>query len=1253
MKRFTGIILILALIFTSLPIGVLADNYSFCAYFTDFVNRNSDAAAITFTGTNEYGYDAVNDLFIGDYLQYNSMALGDTNYSKATFAFPAVTVEEANMYAVLQFDFRMEDMVNDNKNLYLNFPVNNALNLTPNGRLNAGTEYNLKTLIGWTKTDWTRIQLVYTLTDENGDSHVTLSKVLVNGKELSDFTSVAYDVTLSEIKDIKMHLSAHKTTDSDPVLYNADIDNVGLYITTGTTPVFADKTTLKETIIKYNDYISVMEPGASEADINSVMDTLYAGADVVNNTLATDRQIADAIANIEDTYAELFFGDNYSERRDYMYTRYLTLTSIVDEYDSGADSLYTSEEIENMRTICQGISAVYADELAPLYVIEKQIALSEHVIVTDAYSVTGITVTDAEGYELSDFVPGGLLTKITLLKRNPDVFDGVIYITFYDGNDNLTNVYSKAVEFTAESGEIQVDLTDENIILPSDVRMGSVGVMLWDSNLAPLMKKYIREGLNDWEVYYNSNLILPDAMPVYYSAGNIHVGVKYLLNLMGINLEVYGDRCYAKRDSDEAYIEFTIGSQTVNSSKGTIDLGAPAYLINDCAAMLPMNVLTEVFGCELESVDGFNGRLYITYDDDAYAQSYGKLPNEYKASYTSDIYSASYKLIVPDGVTQVEVWYKSTYTQPDSAFNVDTFNSRMDSRYWRKAPDPVKTDDKTYTGSLSYLNANTQYNMKYVVTKDGVKNTYVTIAPVKTLTQSAAKEHILYSADSLTLVPTYENISYYIDYDVAEDCEVSYRKSTDTEWRKAYEPFNDTVEKQFRGSIVKLEDNTEYEVRAVLTDAEGNEVAEHIESVTTWNDSPVITTVSLADYIGVYDTAGTTITEPIQLVGIEGTEDNWIKIDCSGYTVEAGYNSVSAVSIDSCKYVIVDGLTVKGGYRCGIAVNGSCSDVRVSDCDISGFGRTGIQRENGWYYRDGTPINYDAGVLLLNGSNITIENCYIHDARAKTNSWRGDTWSNTHPYGSTGIYYRIADSCVIRYNDIIGNETHRWNDGIEGSGNGHYTGGPSRDTDIYGNTITYGQDDGMELDGGQMNVRVYGNKIEQFLCGASLVTNLAGPSYIYENVITNMGTESSANGKAFKAGGSQNDSVSYVFNNTCFVNGVIVENTNYNTSEYNFVTRNNIFVNNRGGSCYKNTFEGALNDNDYDFCYGWNDGYSSKGNSKIYTPAIGLTALYDKLDFADAAKGDFTLGDSSECKGAGTYIDNFCEIRNPNMGAFQ
>lgn len=1180
MKKLAGIILILALIFTSLPIGLPASADVSAEYYTDYSDVDS-FTDIVFNVNESYVQDT-NDIFIGDYLQFNSKTDDNNTQTnpKASFKFPSVALSGTN-YAVLQFDLRMANM--NSKTVYLDFPVKNYFRMKPSGTLspdNGTTEYDMKSLIGWSKSDWVRIQLLYSFTaNDSGKKNITLSKILLDGEEISGFKPYTYSTTFSEIKQIDFHLEAIK---SSSVQHYADMDNVGFYVISGSAPVFADKTFLKQTIIEYNNYISSPDTETTESHIIIFKAILGSGVDVVNNALATDDEVAAAEAELQKTYAQFFLGG--------------------------------------------------------------------------LYSVTGVTVTDADGAECSGMVPEGLFTKITLLKSDPVAFSGMMHIVIFDENDKLQNVYSKPVDFTPEKGEVSVDLSDKNIVLPSDVRTCSVGVVLWDSSLKPYMSKYILKRIDDWSIYYNDNPVLSDVMPMYYSAGNIHVDAKYLLNLMGINLEMYGDRYYAKSDKNGAYIEFTIGNRNVNTSTGTIDIGAPVYLVDECVVMLPLSVITQVFGCNLTSIDGVNGRLYIAYDYPDFNNIIEGLPWNYAASYESDTYSVSYTLNDRfNTASHVEVWYKPAFPKGDDQFNdLDTTSTKMESRYWQKAPDPLKNGNK-YTGSWPYLAKSNVYSVKYVITlKNGTKKTYFSANVINTKSLPTAKTDLLYSADLLTLVPTYENISYYIDYDAASKCEVSYRKSTDTAWRKAYEPFNDKVEKQFRGSIVKLEDNTEYEVRAVLKNESGEEVAEQIETVTTWDNNPTFTTVSLADYIGVYDTNGTTINEPINLAGIKGTKDNWIKIDCTGYTVNAGYNSVSAVIIDNCQYVIVDGLTVKGGYRCGVTVTGLCSDVMVSGCDISEFGRTGIHRENGWYYRDGSRINYDAGVLLLNGSNITIEDCYIHDSRCKTNAWYGDTWTKVHPNGSTGIFYRLVDGCVIRNNRIIGNEIHRWNDGIESHGNSEYTGGPSRDTDIYGNTITYGQDDGMELDGGQMNVRVYGNRIEQFLTGISVIPNLAGPSYLYENVITNMGTEWEQSGKAFKAGGTKNNSVTYVFNNTCYVHGVVVENNDMGGSdEFNFVTRNNIFVNTKLGSCYKNRSETAFNDNDYDLCFGANTGYNSGGHSKIYRASIGLDELNKKLAFSDLANGDFTLSSTSECRGAGTYIDNFCEIQNPNMGAYQ
>lgn len=874
-------------------------------------------------------------------------------------------------------------------------------------------------------------------------------------------------------------------------------------------------------------------------------------------------------------------------------------------------------------------------------------------------SEDGDTVTGA-------FTPGGFLEKITLQNTSSDVISGSLYVAISDKRGVLKYAALKEVEDTGESDEINIDFTRDNFRFDDEIRNSRVSLFLWDSNLAPISKKYSWENVNNWSVYFNDCNILPDCLPIYKADGEIYVGVKYLLNLMGITLEKYGDAYYAKRDFDNNYISYSIGDSYVTTNKGIINLNEKIAYSDDGFVLLPVSILETVFGCRLESVDDINSEIYLSYPEEEYTANY-QIPGTdgYVTKYISGTYSSYYEISNVEDIKDIEVWYKPTYPDSISSFNNIDFNRSMDTRYWHKAINPILREDGVYIGSLSYLKVSTYYSVKYVLKgNDGSEKIYVDrkafkTSPKKEITMS----ELMYNADTLSLNATYENMGYYINYESipnSESCEVTYRQIGEPEWHRALEPFDDTLNKQFRGSIVNLNDNTTYEVKTIIKDKEGNELNTQIASTTTWNNEPNIgETISLDKFTSLCSKNDKTITEPVQIVGVNGTEENWIKIDCKGWTLETGYNTESALNIDNCKYVIIDGITVKGGYKCGIAVNDSCEYVRISDCDVSEFGKTGFQRDNGFFYRDGTLIDYDAGVLMLGSSYITVENCYIHDPVTKTNPWKSadDRWQNSHPYGVSGIYYHVFNSCVIRYNDIVGNELHRWNDGIEGVGNATYTGGPARDTDIYGNMIAYGQDDGIELDGGQMNIRVYNNRIEQFKCAVSLVPNLFGPSYLFNNIIVNMGSETEKYGKAFKAGGGQNNSFSYIFNNTCFLYGVISENTDKSGSKtYNFVTRNNIFVNTAGGTCYRNSENASINNNNFDFCYGQEDfsGYVNGGSSIMYpSNKHSINSIYTKLNFVNHENGVLNLTPDSECYENGTYIDNFCEIENPNIGALQ
>ena len=78
----------------------------------------------------------------------------------------------------------------------------------------------------------------------------------------------------------------------------------------------------------------------------------------------------------------------------------------------------------------------------------------------------------------------------------------------------------------------------------------------------------------------------------------------------------------------------------------------------------------------------------------------------------------------------------------------------------------------------------------------------------------------------MQLVPTFENCSYYCDsvFDVAFDkawntsatFRLLYKAKDELQWKEVFAPYYDTQRFQLRGSIMNLEENTEYEIAGIL-----------------------------------------------------------------------------------------------------------------------------------------------------------------------------------------------------------------------------------------------------------------------------------------------------------------------------------------------------------------------------------------------------------------------------------------------------
>ena len=519
--------------------------------------------------------------------------------------------------------------------------------------------------------------------------------------------------------------------------------------------------------------------------------------------------------------------------------------------------------------------------------------------------------------------------------------------------------------------------------------------------------------------------------------------------------------------------------------------------------------------------------------------------------------------------------------------------------------------------------------------------------------------------------PTFESCSYYVPCSRDTECKVSYRKSGTQDWYESFAPYYDDSLQECRGSLVRLLENTSYDIKIQLS-GKGRKTRTLNKTFTTWTSIPVVKrTIPISQFK--MDTDGT-----LFITGLKGTADGWIKIIgdvpvCGGDTGEA------ALSLNDCQYLIFENLLVSGGFRHGIKTNERVENVRFINCEVTQWGRKSVRQNKDGHYldRDGKMINNDGGITVYRSKNVVIERCYIHDPAGYTNPWngvielgefKGRKYTFTHPQGPNAVYVMQAGGgLVLRYNDFIGSQTHRYNDPVEGWENRSEIGGLAKDADVYGNVMAFGQDDAIELDGGQCNIRIFDNRMEQTYCGISTAPNRKGPSYIFNNVIWNQGNSMGFVGNAIKNGGGDTftQGMQYLINNTIIHAGGGMAGVGYgkdaNREQFNAYLRNNIIyslieVNNPVRKGY-NIYDPHLNplcDFDYDFL---GNMYEPLQKGKIV--AVNGSeehAVYGAPEFVDLERGLLTLKKGDKGIDKGSKIFNFTDGYNgkaPDMGAFE
>ena len=377
------------------------------------------------------------------------------------------------------------------------------------------------------------------------------------------------------------------------------------------------------------------------------------------------------------------------------------------------------------------------------------------------------------------------------------------------------------------------------------------------------------------------------------------------------------------------------------------------------------------------------------------------------------------------------------------------------------------------------------------------------------------------AAPTIWTRPTFNSCG--VEMDSAQEIEgvsLEYRKSGAASWQKVeILPYFKT-QPGYRTSITRLEEDNAYECRFCK---DGSEIAR--TEFRTWkSDVPVVKTIVIdPDKVKSY---------PIRLKE-NGTEKGWVRYTAPAGKVFLNDSKRPTFLVEDASYVILEDMEFKGPQiHDGVISVKNSKGVRIRNCEIYDFGRIAQMAfdNKGVPMIEDRKVNFDGAILIKEGSSeVVVERCYIHDSAGRSNSWR-----YAHPAGTEAvIMYKPAHSTVIRYNDFIGSDLHRFNDAVESSGNFHDDGGFNMDADIYGNFMCFTNDDCIELDGGQRNVRCFDNRFEGALVGISIQGCMVSPSFVFHNILSGLGEEFGSVGRGIKTGGGKHgpEARSYIYDN--------------------------------------------------------------------------------------------------------------------------
>ncbi len=392
------------------------------------------------------------------------------------------------------------------------------------------------------------------------------------------------------------------------------------------------------------------------------------------------------------------------------------------------------------------------------------------------------------------------------------------------------------------------------------------------------------------------------------------------------------------------------------------------------------------------------------------------------------------------------------------------------------------------------------------------------------------------------VVSTFEclGIYYKVDSNNLGECKVSYRKSGVSLWKEVIPLWFDERDNEYRGSIVGLTPNMEYEIRL---NCGGKDI--ELKARTRSDKFPVGKTTYLKGGI----------TDETIYVNESGTSDAWhlITPEPGSKTIIDPENFNDNNIVINANYVIIRGLELKNAALDAILIKKGVHDVVIEDCHITFWGRGGGPRSFGNTGGSDSAIRAEGET-----SRLVIQRNLIENPRGASNDW--DTG---HPAGPQAItLLNSKGENIIRYNEIFSTEDHGYNDAIGGGSNYSFEGSPNRDSDTYGNIISNVWDDAIESEGANMNVRIWGNYIHHTFMHIATAVTSKGPLYIFRNVFgVSRRSHNDPLGQSMIKLGEREPYIGgrrYVFHNTALQpKGVFSVFSSHPCT--NIISRNNIF----------------------------------------------------------------------------------------------